>query len=107
MLKKLANDVQNVHLGMGLKNNVDPKFHMEHLQDASLASTMRHTVTKMTLLIVNLVISVGSELYFSNVPLGKTEGVQLHAGQDITWILFLMSVSKLFLEVKLLQGPWL
>ena len=108
MPKKLAKDVKHVHLDKGSKNNVDPEFHMEHLQDASLVCTTRHIVIKMTLPTVNLAISVGLKLSYRNAPLGKTVGVQLHVGQGISWILLLMNV-KLYLKIKqlpqsLLQG---
>ena len=99
MPKKLAKDVKHVHLDKGSKNNVDPEFHMEHLQDASLVCTVRHIVRKMTLPTVNLAISVGLKLSYRNAPLGKTVGVQLHVGQGITWILLLMNV-KLYLKIK-------
>ena len=108
MPKKVAKDVKPVHPDKGSKNNVDPEFHMEHLQDASLVCTVRHIVRKMTLPTVNLAISVGLKLSYRNAPLGKTVGVQLHVGQGITWILLLMNV-KLYLKIKqlpqsLLQG---
>ena len=104
MPKKLAKDVKHVHLDKGSKNNVDPEFHMEHLQDASLVCTMRHIVIKMTLPTVNLAISVGLKLSYRNAPFGKTVGVQLHVGQGISWILLLMNV-KLYLKIKqLLQS---
>ena len=104
MHKKLAKDVKHVHLDKGSKNNVDPEFHMEHLQDASLVCTARHIVIKMTLPTVHLAISVDLKLSYRNAPLGKTVGVLLHVGQGISWILLLMNV-KLFLKIKqLLQS---